>query len=451
MRGIIIFMAVFALISCAAAAEADDPINAYLHSVDGQRILHVWGTHYEMGYAQGQVLGSEIIAMMHGYILKLLPPKLYEALHVVGPLLFGMPDNYWEEAQGVIDGMKDSGAQTFIAPLGRHIDATDLLLCNAVADIGAMGCSTQLAWGAATAGDPRLLGESAIVRNLDWTLAGPEPFLLSEASIVIVYSPTSPRGRTVALVTFPGYFGCLSCMNDQGTSVAVNIGHNGIPLWENDFAHGYTPIGLSIRQALHDGDANSDGVENLDDVIDFVSRVKRSGAIVLNLAMPYLSGEGDAPVILEVDNQGEALRTPADEPEIPEEVLISTNELRKLGESKGCYRYDILREEIIGCGGQMTLDNMWDLEGLVTQDYFLSTTVQTMYLIPFEREIGVSYSTTEAYSTEIEPAVLTWDELSALPEGVTLDEDDAGPDPETFPEYEAPNDTDDSEGVCGLW
>ncbi len=444
------FLLVFFLIviSSNAYAATEDHYNGYLHEVDGQRVLHVWGTHYEMGYAQGAVLGGEIIDMMHGYILELLPPVLYEALHVVVPLLFSMPDEYLDEAQGIIDGIYAGNAQTFITPLGREIDVNDLLLCNAVADIGAMGCSTQLAWGDATMNDPMLAGEAALVRDLDWTTAGPDPFLLPKGTVVIVYTPAESSEHSVAMVTFPGYFGCLSCMNDQGASVAVNIGHNGIPLWENDFAHGYTPIGLSIRQALHEIDANGDGVENLDDIIDFVGSARRSGAIVVNIAMPYESGAGDAPVILEVDNQGEAVRIPADEPDLPSNVLISTNELRKLRPSKGCYRYDILSEELIAHEGPMSLDYMWELEGMVVQDYFLSTTVQTMYFIPAKREMGVSYSTADAYSTEVQPAVLTWDDLAALPEGVDLDDDDEYDLGELPDDYEADNEDSDSAG-CG--
>jgi hypothetical protein len=186
MRTLVLLLGVLAVMGLALPAMADTtPVNGYLHEVNGQRVLHVWGTHYEMGYAHGVLLGKEIVQSMNEYVLNLLPPAIYSAAHIIAPLLFQLPDEYREEVRGMIDGVFASGANAFITPLNRYLDADDLIFCNAVGDIGAMACSSQIVWDSATKDDPQLHGETALVRNLDWALAGPNRFLLPESTIVV--------------------------------------------------------------------------------------------------------------------------------------------------------------------------------------------------------------------------------------------------------------------------
>ncbi|MHA1568431.1 MAG: hypothetical protein ACTSXZ_03090, partial [Alphaproteobacteria bacterium] len=417
---------VFCLLVCLApivCAHADDaPVNGYLHEIDGQRVLHVWGTHYEMGYAHGALLGDEIVAMMNEYVLELVPPFLYEAALVLVPLLFTMPQDYRDEVAGMIDGMAASGAETYIAPLGRHINANDLLMCNAIGDIGAMACSCQMAWGAGTEPDAALAGEVAVVRNLDWTMTGDDRFLLPRSTLVIVYTPTEGDKQPVAMVSFPGFFGCLSCMNEAGVTAVVNIAHNGVPLWEFDWIDRYTPMGATLREALHDPDFNGDGAGDLYDVVDDIDLNHPSGAIVINLAQPADWG-GNPALIVETDSAGMTLRTTADAPEFFNHVLLSTNTLMKLRSHHTCRRYETMCEEITARGGRLTLAEMWLIEEAVMQDYFLSSTVQTMYFLPHTREMGVAFSSEEAFSAEKQPVALGWDEITALPPGTDLDDD----------------------------
>lgn len=429
------------IVLLAVAAVSAAPVNGYLHEVDGQEVLHVWGTHYEMGYAYGYLKGDAVVELMHSYILQLLPPALYELVHDIVPFLFTMPAPYHEEAQGLIDGARDAGAALFIEPLGREFGVNDLLLANAVGDIGAMACSSQIAWDQATESDARLNGETAVVRNLDWMLAGPDRFALTEATIVVVFSPSDPGAPAVASVAFPGYLGCLSCMNANGTTAVVNIAHNGIPLWENSFTPWFVPVGFTLREALHAPDSDLDSAARLDAVAHHVARRRASGAVVVNLAVPNDLPGSDPGVIVEVDDAGAIRRYPADDPALPDNVLLATNDLRKLRHHEQCERYDDMVCEIAARDGLLTLDDMWEIEGVVVQDWFLTTTAQTLYFLPAQREIGVSYTDGAVYSPFKEPAVLSWEDIAALPEGVELDDDE--PD-------DSADDEDDREEGCGL-
>ena len=40
------------------AALAETPVNGTLRDGGDHQVLHVWGTHYEMGYAHGYLLPS---------------------------------------------------------------------------------------------------------------------------------------------------------------------------------------------------------------------------------------------------------------------------------------------------------------------------------------------------------------------------------------------------------
>ncbi len=430
------------------AFAADPPVNGYLYEVDGQPVLHVWGSHYEMGYAHGALLGEQIMESMQDYVLRLLPPSIYSAMHVIAPLLFALPDEYREEVQGMVDGIFASGANPFIEELGRYIDAGDLIFCNAVGDIGAMACSSQLAWDDATAGDPALDGETALVRNLDWALAGPNPYLLPEGTVVITYDPTDAGEQAVAAVTFPGFFGCLSCMNESGLTATVNIAHNGIDLWKIRFTQRYYHSGVTLRQALHARDWNGDGAGDLYDVLDDLAAKAPSGAVVVNVAQPRDTNDGNPGVVAEVDSAGFTTRTPADDPEFFGNILIATNHLRKLRPPAKCERYATMHDLIEERDGRLTLDEMWWIERQVIQDRFLSTTAQTMYFLPFRRELGVSFSTADTYSPDKEPVVLSWEDLTMLPPGLSLDDDADGDD------MSSPADTDgddDDEPAVACW
>lgn len=448
-----LLLCVLILLVSFSLANANDllKVNGYLHEVDGQRVLHVWGSHFEMGYAQGYILADEIVYMMNNYALSLLPDLIYFLGHMVVPYLFEFPEEYLEEAHGIIEGINNSNANSFLPALGRKIDVSDLVFANALGDMGAMACSTQIAWDKGTMRDPMLQGETAMVRNLDWTLAGPDKYLLSRNTIVIVYTPSTPNTNSVASVTFPGFIGCLSCMNEQGVSVALNIAHNGIGLLGINYAQKFTHIEVTLRQALHAGDLNGDGVNSIQDVIDNVADSVRSGAFVINIAQPLDRTPSNPAVILETDNTGWVVREPWDEPAIPQNVLISTNDLRKLYPAPKSDRYATMKEIINDLDGELTLGGMWAIEGDVVQDKWLSTTAQTIYFIPYTRELGVAFTDSQTFSVDKAPSVIPWDRLIELPEGVDLpesqddDDDDSDPVIQDNCDY---SDSDEEENLC---
>ena len=44
-------------------------VNGIVQDIDGKKVLIIWGTHYERGYAHGYLLGNEIVTIINDYII----------------------------------------------------------------------------------------------------------------------------------------------------------------------------------------------------------------------------------------------------------------------------------------------------------------------------------------------------------------------------------------------
>ena len=106
---VMIFILSFALCSPAPA------VNGYLEDVEGQKVLHVWGTHYEMGYAYGYLNGGGIQAMIEDYTIdQYLGQSMYLLIRAAAAAYIEIPSPFDEEFQGMIDGMAAAGVDMFI-------------------------------------------------------------------------------------------------------------------------------------------------------------------------------------------------------------------------------------------------------------------------------------------------------------------------------------------------
>ncbi len=69
---------------------------------------------------------------------------------------FGVEDKYHDEAEGVIDGIQNSGISLYSSVLNRDLDEIDVLVANSLVDFVALisnqtgiwfGCSSLSSWG----------------------------------------------------------------------------------------------------------------------------------------------------------------------------------------------------------------------------------------------------------------------------------------------------------------
>lgn len=104
---------------------------------------------------------------------------------------------------------------------------------HALQDLALVGCSSFAAWGDQTEDGKLIIG-----RNFDF-YAGDE---FSKNKIIAFVDPD--EGHKFMSVTWGGFIGVLSGMNDQGLTVTINAGKSDFPLLAK------TPISLVTREIL---------------------------------------------------------------------------------------------------------------------------------------------------------------------------------------------------------
>jgi len=198
----------------------DIGVNGSLEDVNGVRVLRVWGSRQEMGYAYGYLLADELLDMyergLFGGILSRLPPEwTYERLigfmeqHVL------WLDGDREEMEAVAQGMAAAlGGPPRIAheriKAGSAVaDAQMLALMNAIEDLTDVSphCCSFAAWGQATS-DGRMRVAGSLQGG--WKVRHEHPLL-------VVRKPDD--GLATVCTGCVGMMSCSRGMNEAGVVV----------------------------------------------------------------------------------------------------------------------------------------------------------------------------------------------------------------------------------------
>jgi hypothetical protein len=345
------------------------------------RILHLWGTHYEMGFANAYLMADEIMHLINNYVGTMIPPALYPLARPVFEPLLTVPEPYLSEFRGLLDGLRASGVDTYIRDFRKHPDLFDVIIINAMADLGGMfnfGCSSTLAWGPATMADPFVRGGMLLCRDMDWT--DPNAVLQNE-SILITYEPSDPNLQPWVSVGFPGYIGCLSGMNESGLAIVQHVGNDAhLPTY---WAEPGVPINITLRKAIETRDYDGDGKVGIGDVYNCVRDHPRVASVEIPVAVPCDPARpGDCAAVIEARFNDLDLRTSAhNNPYLGEYVLAATNHHRKLSIPVPCRRYSIIERMLLE-NPQVDTDLIWAIETAARQ----STTLHTMTFRPNTRD-----------------------------------------------------------------
>jgi len=410
-----------------APAMADDPpINGTLRDGGDHQVLHVWGTHTQMGYAHGYLLADDVMALAEGYILPMygVSPAQYELLVSAVLPSFDIPPSLRAEAEALIEGVRAAGADMYMDTLERDLEADDLLLANAASDLFGVSwqCSSISAWGQATAADPDLAGELAMARDLDWDFGGGAADL-RDHGLVIAYESTEEDEQRWVSVAFPGYIGCLSCVNESGVGAFQNQGNHGTSMSSLDTDPALVPINLTLRTAIEARDADGDGANTIADVEHAVTEVGRMGTYEIHLISP--ADRSDPPAaILEANNGGTALRTPTDEPLAGPDCVATTNHHRELYSPSYCSRYATIVEMVGDYDGVLDAERLWEIEKEVSWDSGGSGTVQTMRVIPARQTLDVAFADRDQVAPYHAPTTYTFEVLFGDGGPIPGDDDD---------------------------
>lgn len=194
--------------------SAGDVTNSYNFS-----LVHIYGSAYEMGFAQGSLLSNEvkfIAEAVWGYMeeqveeaIDFLPASLQQLIADLGlelalDVLLDLTKNYtgsyfFDELHGLADA---SGA-----------DYQQLLRIHLIGELTQGDCSMVGAWGKATV-DGKMLS----LRALDWDTDGP----FNKLPSVTVYHPDASEGglgHPFAIVGFVGFIGTMTGMSSKQLSI----------------------------------------------------------------------------------------------------------------------------------------------------------------------------------------------------------------------------------------
>jgi hypothetical protein len=238
------------------------------HSENNFKIVKVWGTHEERGYATGYLLAAETKDLYINYLL----PQFGSYYQTARDFL--TTDNhikidsvYIYEAMAMAEGLNDSGV------FDDELDYLDILLANCFLDFQNFigkglgmenGCSSLISWGNATE-DTELEGKSVLSRHLDWSTQQ----AILRTQCIVIHFPSEENEQPWLLIGFAGQMSVLSGINSAGIGIMQHM--------LSDVSSGavinmsYEPIWFSLRKALEINDYNSDGVNNCLDINEVIN------------------------------------------------------------------------------------------------------------------------------------------------------------------------------------
>ena len=205
--------------------------------------MYVSGSPFELGVKNGKLSQQLIVDQEIAFtqqIRQMIPSPGYLKFlrYVTGFINRNLPNHVTEEYKEEIYGVSMAAADSFSWVGTKY---SRILNYHAAHDIGhalqnlmLVGCTSFSAWDSKTTNGSMLLG-----RNFDFWVGDK----FSENKIVAFYKPE--KGNKFAFVTWGGFTGVVSGMNDKGLTVTINAARSDIP-----WAGAATPVSLVAREIL---------------------------------------------------------------------------------------------------------------------------------------------------------------------------------------------------------
>lgn len=204
--------------------------------------MYVSGKPYELGMKNGKLSQELIVAQEVAFtdqIKQMIPSTDYLKFlkYMIGFINRDLPENVTEEYKEEIYGVSQAASDSF-QWIGDNYDR--ILNYHSAHDVGhalqnmmLVGCTSFGAWDDKTTDGSILIG-----RNFDFWVGDK----FAENKIVAFYAPDA--GHKFVFVTWGGFTGVVSGMNDQGLTVTINAARSDIPF------KSATPVSLVAREVL---------------------------------------------------------------------------------------------------------------------------------------------------------------------------------------------------------
>ncbi|MCG3185103.1 MAG: hypothetical protein ICCCNLDF_03285 [Planctomycetes bacterium] len=214
-----------------------------LQLIDGVPLVHVRGTHREMGRALGNLVGAQAYDTFHSY-MRCFAPDFNGDLKIAREMEPQLPDWFLEEMRGFSETSELSYDEVLVGQC--FLDIHKVAACSTIAVHDKLSRD----------------GEMLIGRNLDF----PSLSIAHEANIVVVYEQSevpSPESRVndghgtrdsghgtraYAGVTWPGFLGVLTGLNTHGLALSMMLVYG---QQRHEHLRGQ-PFPLVFRRLLHE-------------------------------------------------------------------------------------------------------------------------------------------------------------------------------------------------------
>jgi hypothetical protein len=232
-------------------------VNGEIFEIQGARILRVWGTPYEQGYANAYLNASDIYdVIIEACESNNLTDEILQSLY---PLLDEMvfPAHYEQELRGMLAGLNSrAGGAVYIPPIGRNLTFNDYFIGHILKELNDVNCSSFTAWGLMTE-DGGLIGGV----NKDW-IDSENNNVRRDKQMIIIRIPDADSGRFATLcVDEPGSISGCKAINEEGL-FAKQHDSNSRPRTVNT---GFMQDDLFYREVVETmgADATGTGIRNL--------------------------------------------------------------------------------------------------------------------------------------------------------------------------------------------
>jgi hypothetical protein len=301
----VLFISAFTLIACEQEPEEQEQTSTIKGEIienEQIKIIKVYGSNYEMGYAYGSLLANEISHVIKDYIKALFGSEYYATAKTLATTEgnFNISQDMMDEMQGVIDALNDSSANVY------SLDVGDLIVANCFLDIynmlmsissntrnAGLGCSAYMSWGSATE-NAALAGESVITRHLDWHVT----HALTQNIVMCIHQPDDEDKQPWISIGFAGLLGSLSGINEHMAlfqNTMDDYSEAGPQLGQN-----YTPIWFALREAIETADYNLDGENTLLDIKDYINSNESYATPVLISALAMADTDENTALVTEL-------------------------------------------------------------------------------------------------------------------------------------------------------
>ncbi len=399
-------------------------INGSLENVKGVRILRLWGSHYEMGYAYGYLCAPELVEVLNAMFVILVDklPKdvTYEQMVNSVKRYALWSDDYIDEAKGCCDGIEAALGNLPVITHPRiqagskKVDQEMLLVYHSISGTGsvfpfpintAQGCSGFAVWGEAT-GD----GQTRVGGNND----APNRNLASRF-ILVVRKPDS--GLATVCTNHIGRFlgggvGAFKGMNEAGVAL---VSQGADTPWANIVEPGYTEV--IVRDILEQVKAGPSMVTNITQILQ---KTKSNFSGTLLFAQKRLYSENlqadQMAVVVEKDPAGFTARLPSQNMAYKtplQEGIVATNHfLQRAPSSFVPLQNSITRyNEVVKVLANQKTSSLLDMQK-VLQAASVSNSITSVYMEPDSLTFSIACGTAEGSpSPFLTPVTFTWDEL----------------------------------------